>query len=84
MGYPTKSIKRRRHANLLRLHAACVLVGVRFSSWRIPAQTKGGKLYMIQGVEVYLPEKVLLWDQVPYFDTLASAVRWAADRMGIE
>ena len=70
---------------MMRLHAACVLGGVRFSQWNLPSVRRTGEVYLVDGYEVYLPvEQQAIFDRVPYCKSLASAVQWAATKMEVK
>jgi hypothetical protein len=75
MGYPNKRLKVRRHNDHMRLHAATILVGVRYSQWSLPHQGR-----VVHGYEIIMPG----WDYWPYQNSLAGAVRLAAKFMGIK
>lgn len=75
MGYPTKRVKVRRHNDHMRLYAATILGGVRYSQWTLP-RWHGG----VRGYEIIIPG----WDYWPYQNSLAAAVRYAAKVMGVK
>lgn len=77
MGYATKRVKKRRHNDHLRLHAATTLLGVRYSQWSLPVDGR-----VVHGYEIFLPFPHDA--HTPYMRTLAASVRLAAMILGVD